>query len=77
MLCGRGVWLAQFIVEVVHQFDGGFIPAYVEQPLIQPQETLQAELAVFGVKWKETGAQNLILEIKETTLVGRVFRLSF
>lgn len=48
-----------------------------KQPIIQPQETLQAELALFGVKWKETGSQNLILEIKETTLGGRVFRISF
>jgi len=48
-----------------------------KQPTIQPQETVQADLELFGVKWKETGSQNLILELKETTLGGRVFRLSF
>jgi hypothetical protein len=48
-----------------------------KQPTIQPQETVKADLEVFDVKWKETGIQNLILELKETTLGGRVFRLSF
>ncbi|MFM2060445.1 MAG: hypothetical protein RLZZ507_115 [Cyanobacteriota bacterium] len=48
-----------------------------EDATIAPGVIQKGKLSIFGQKWQETGSQNLILEIRENSTRGRLFRVPF